>query len=134
MTRADGHADGHAEGVAGKTPAQTAQEEVLEETGYAVQVEQLRPVASFRSGVGVSGSLQYLFRCDVTDDQRVAAGGGVEDEAIEVVEVGREEARALICRRDEECSESRSAALLFALSWFFGERDRAAAVKAGGQE
>jgi UDP-sugar diphosphatase len=49
----------------GKSPAETAQEEVMEETGYKVDVNDLKFVSSFRSGVGVSGSLQYLFFCEV---------------------------------------------------------------------
>lgn len=49
----------------GKSLAETAQEEVLEETGYKVDVNALKFVASFRSGVGVTGSLQHLFFCEV---------------------------------------------------------------------
>lgn len=49
----------------GKSPAETAVEEILEETGYKVDVESLQFISSFRSGVGVSGSLQHLYFCEV---------------------------------------------------------------------
>lgn len=49
----------------GKSPAEVAQEEVLEETGYQVPVESLKFLSSFRSGVGVTGSLQQSFFCEV---------------------------------------------------------------------
>ena len=95
---------------------------MLEETGYKVEADELQFVASFRSGVGVSGSLQHLFFCQVKDEQRVAGGGGVEEESIEVVELTVEEARRLLWTRDEECPESRPAAMLLAISWFLFER------------
>lgn len=53
------------------------------------------------------------------DDQRVTAGGGDEMECIEVLELNMEAARSLVWTRDEDCSESRPAAMLFALTWFF---------------
>lgn len=51
--------------LVGKSPAETAVEEIEEEVGYRVNVEALKFVSSFRSGVGVSGSLQHLFFCEV---------------------------------------------------------------------
>lgn len=55
----------------------------------------------------------------VSDEEKVADGGGIEDENIQVMEMSVEEARRLLWVRDEDCSESRPAAMLFALSWFF---------------
>ncbi|KAI1285737.1 Uridine diphosphate glucose pyrophosphatase NUDT14 [Halotydeus destructor] len=105
----------------GLTPEQIAQEEILEETGYQVPLEDIQFVASFRSGVGVTGSLQRLYYCPVKDEQRVTSGGGVIEECIEVLEKSREESKLLLFARDEDSAESRPVALLFALSWFLYE-------------
>ncbi|XP_035449871.1 uridine diphosphate glucose pyrophosphatase NUDT14 isoform X2 [Spodoptera frugiperda] len=69
-----------------KSLQEIAKEEVLEECGYDVPLRELHQIASYRAGVGVQGSLQTLFYCEVTDDMKVGKGGGVEDEIIEVVE------------------------------------------------
>lgn len=68
----------------GLTPAEIAREEVgkiinivlwffgliisfakVEETGYNPPLESLESVTSFRTGVGHTGSLQYVFYCQV---------------------------------------------------------------------
>jgi UDP-sugar diphosphatase len=124
------------------TTKQTAVEEVLEETGFQVKEEDLQFVSSFRSGVGVTGSLQHVYYCPVRNDQKVAQGGGVHEESIEVVtlspqlvkkyllwsedgapattsgrqksEMSAEEAEAV----DELKLISRPASMLFAITWF----------------
>lgn len=104
-----------------KSREEVTKEEILEETGYDVDVDSIKFVASFRSSVGFSGSLQYLFFCEVEDKQKVSRGGGIGDEQIEVIEMKPEEAKKLIFVKDEECQESRPASMLFALCWFFYE-------------
>lgn len=50
--------------------AEIAKEEMEEECGYAVPVERLEEVMKYRSGVGTTGSLQVLYYCEVTDDDK----------------------------------------------------------------
>lgn len=50
--------------------AEIAREEMEEECGYAVPVERLEEVMKYRSGVGTTGSLQVLYYCEVTDDDK----------------------------------------------------------------
>ncbi|GBP22859.1 Uridine diphosphate glucose pyrophosphatase [Eumeta japonica] len=69
-----------------KSLDEIAREEVLEECGYNVEASDLSKVMSYRSGVGVQGSLQTLYYCEVTDDMKTNQGGGVDDEIIDVVE------------------------------------------------
>jgi len=100
-------------------PKQVAKEEILEETGYDVPVDNIQFISSFRSAVGSSGSEQYLFYCQIEDNQKTANGGGVGDEVIEVVEMKVEEAEKLLYVKDGlNGSESRPVSMLFALSWF----------------
>ncbi|KAH8306199.1 hypothetical protein KR018_003816, partial [Drosophila ironensis] len=76
--------------------ADIAREEVLEECGYKVPVESLQRIFDYRGGIGTSSGAMTLFYCEVCDEQKVASGGGVETEDIEVVELPIEEARKLI--------------------------------------
>lgn len=49
-----------------------------------------------RAGVGASGSLQMMYYCDVTDADLRTAGGGIDDELIEVVEYSLDQARDMV--------------------------------------
>ncbi|CAL4208438.1 unnamed protein product, partial [Meganyctiphanes norvegica] len=105
-------------GIVDKTTdlAQTAKEEVLEECGYDVPIENFEKVLTYRSGVGVSGDRQTLFYCEVTDTMKKTEGGGLESEGemIDVVEKSVEETRAFL-KQSEVIAPG---GLLFALMWF----------------
>ena len=107
---------------AGKTAKEIAKEEILEETGYMVDLNNIEFISSHRSGVGVNGSLQHTYFCSVKDSHRVTTGGGVGDEQICVVELSPQEARKVLHVADEECTESRPASMLYALCWFLYEK------------
>ncbi|VVC93007.1 unnamed protein product [Leptidea sinapis] len=92
-----------------------AKEEVLEECGYDVRLEDLHKITSYRSGVGVQGSLQTFFYCEVTDDMKTEQGGGVDDEIIEVVEMTIPQIEQMINSPGPICSPP---SCLFALMWF----------------
>lgn len=77
-----------------KSVKEIAQEEVLEECGYNVPLEKIEEVLVYRSGVGTSSAVQSLFYCEVTDDEKVNQGGGVDDEIIEIAEYSIEEIEA----------------------------------------
>lgn len=105
----------------GKTPQQVMQEEIMEETGYNVPLDSIQFISSFRGSTGLSGTLMNLFFAQVTDDQKSTQGGGVDDEAIEVMEVDIEDARKAIYCRDEDAPYSRPPAMLFGTCWFLNE-------------
>lgn len=93
-----------------------AREELLEECGYDVSVDRIEEVIRFRSGVGTTGSLQVMFYCEVTDDDKVkGAGGGVDDELIDVHELTLEEATDMLKQGTEHTSPP---AFLFGILWF----------------
>lgn len=106
---------------AGMTPQEIMREEIVEETGYDVPLESVKFINSFRGSTGLSGTLMNLFFTEVTDDQKVSRGGGVDDEAIEVMELDVEEARKAVYCRDEDAPYSRPPAMLFGTTWFLYE-------------
>ncbi len=67
------------------------QNEILEELGYSVRLDQILPVRFLKSSVGLSGVDALTFYAEVTEDQKVNAGGGLENEDIEVVRIPCEE-------------------------------------------
>ncbi|KAG5670229.1 hypothetical protein PVAND_000506 [Polypedilum vanderplanki] len=93
-----------------------AREELIEECGYDVPVERIEEVMRYRSGVGTTGSLQILYYVEVTDDDKInGAGGGIEDEIIEVVEMSIDEAKEMMKQGSEHTSPP---AFLFGILWF----------------
>lgn len=105
----------------GMTPQEVMREEIVEETGYDVPLESVKFINSFRGSTGMSGTMMNLFFTEVTDNQKSAKGGGVDDEAIEVMELDIEEARKAIYCRDEDAPYSRPPAMLFGTCWFLYE-------------
>lgn len=98
---------------------QVAQEEVFEECGYKVPIDKIEEVLVYRSGVGVSSSLQTLFYCEVTDDQKVSNGGGIDDEIIEIVEYSIEEMEERLKPGNKHISPP---SFLFGILWFLTKK------------
>ena len=63
-----------------------AQQELLEETGYWVPLNELKRITSWFGNVGISGNTFTLFYAEVTEDNHKGAGGGnlMEGERIEL--------------------------------------------------
>jgi UDP-sugar diphosphatase len=110
-------------GIVGDKPElslfQVAQEEILEETGYSIDIKNLKKITSFNSAVGISGSRQTIFAVEV-DDSMLAVkadgvGGGLAEhgEAIEVVALPAAAVEKFLM--DE--SLGKSAGLMFALTY-----------------
>ncbi len=95
--------------------AQIAKEEILEECGYDVPVESLEKITTFYTSVGISGAKQTLYFASCDDSMRVNAGGGLEDEEIEVIYVPLEEAKEFMF--DE--SLKKTPGMTMAFYWFF---------------
>ncbi len=95
-----------------------AQEEVEEETGYAVNVERMEKITSFYTAVGFAGAKQELYYVVVDEDDKVHEGGGIEVEAIEVVYLPIDEAKAFIY--DEKMVKTPG--MMFAMTWWFAEK------------
>ena len=92
-----------------------AMEEIEEECGYKVGVEEIEKITSFYTSVGFAGSKQTLYYAEVDEHMKVSEGGGVDDEQIEVVFLPVAEAKALIY--DE--SVAKTPGLMFTFMWYF---------------
>lgn len=97
-----------------KSLVEIAHEEILEECGYHVPLEQIERVTSFYTAVGFAGSVQTLYCARVNESMRVNEGGGIEHESIEVVEIGVSEAKAFVM--DE--TKAKTPGLMFGFGWF----------------
>ncbi|XP_034255682.1 uridine diphosphate glucose pyrophosphatase NUDT14-like [Thrips palmi] len=99
-----------------KSLAETAKEEVLEECGYDVPVENLHKFKTARAGVSTEGTHQTFFYVEVTDSMKVNQGGGLVDEGevIEVVEMSIPEVQAYA----EDTDNMSPPGFLFGLLWF----------------
>jgi len=75
--------------------AEIACEEVFEELGYEVPVEDFQQLESIRTSVGILGSMQTLFHVNVQGNQKTGKGGGIGSENIEVVEYSKDELNKL---------------------------------------
>ncbi|KAL5283257.1 NUDT14.2 family protein [Megaselia abdita] len=96
-----------------------AREEVLEECGYDVPVERIEEIMTYRSGVGSSGAKQTLFYCELTDEDKLSQGGGVDDELIDVVEYSIEDAKKLVSKGSVNNSPP---SFLFGVLWFLANK------------
>jgi len=93
---------------------QIAQEEIEEETGYAVGLERIEKITSFYTAVGFAGAKQELYYVEVEESDRIHEGGGIDVEAIEVIYLPISEAKVFIY--NEEIVKTPG--LMFAMSWW----------------
>ena len=98
-----------------KSLIEIAQEEILEETGYAVPLEKMEKISSFYTAVGFAGGRQTLYFAILDDSMKVSEGGGIENENIEVIYLKKEDTLAFMF--DE--SIATTSGLMFALMWYF---------------
>jgi UDP-sugar diphosphatase len=94
-----------------------AKEEIEEECGYAVPLENMQKITSFYSAVGFAGSKQVLYYALVNESMKVSEGGGIDNEEIEVITLPLGDAKSFIY--NEEIAKS--SGLMFAFLWFFTE-------------
>ncbi|XP_023061559.1 uridine diphosphate glucose pyrophosphatase NUDT14 isoform X2 [Piliocolobus tephrosceles] len=98
---------------------EVACKEAWEECGYHLAPSDLRRVATYWSGVGLTGSRQTMFYTEVTDTQRSGPGGGLaeEGELIEVVHLPLEGAQAFVDNPDVP----KTLGVIFGVSWFLSQ-------------
>jgi len=94
---------------------QTVKEEIEEECGYSVSLDKIEKVSSFFTNVGVSGAKQHLYFAQITQEDKISEGGGINTEEIELVYLDLKDAKKFIY--DE--SKAKTPGLMFAFYWFF---------------
>ena len=97
------------------TLQEIAQEEIEEECGYRVPLENVEKITSFYTSVGFAGSKQTLYYVEVNESMKVSDGGGVDGELIEVISLSIEDAKKFIY--DE--SVVKTPGLMFSFMWWF---------------
>ena len=103
-----------------KSIEEIAVEEIDEECGYKVKIEDLKKITSFFTNVGVSGAKQHLFFTIVNDSQKIHNGGGINDEQIELFFLDENKIDDLLF--DE--SKAKTPGLMFSLYWFLKNKDK----------
>ena len=94
---------------------QIAKEEILEECGYDIPLQNIQKITSYYTSVGISGAKQTLYFAQCDESMRVNDGGGLEDEEIEVIYIPLQEAKSFMF--DE--SYQKTPGLIMAFYWFF---------------
>ncbi|MEN4052595.1 MULTISPECIES: NUDIX domain-containing protein [Sulfurimonas] len=97
---------------------QIAKEEILEECGYDVPLENIEKISSFYTSVGISGTHQTLYYAQIDESMRVNEGGGIHDEEIEVISIAYENAKDFLF--DESYQKTTGVSLAF--YWFFNTK------------
>jgi UDP-sugar diphosphatase len=90
------------------------QEEIDEECGYIVPLENIEKITSFYTNVGVSGGCQTLYYAKIDESMKSHEGGGIHDEQIETMLLKVEEFKEFIF--DE--SKAKTPGLMFSFMWF----------------
>ena len=103
-----------------KSLEEIAQEEINEECGYEVELKGILKITSFYTNVGISGACQYLFFAKIDESMKIHAGGGVNDEQIELMYLPIEQSDEFIF--DE--SKAKTPGLMFAFYWFFKNKNK----------
>jgi len=95
--------------------AQIAKEEILEECGYDIPVNNLKKISTFYTNVGVSGASQTLYYATCDDSMKVNDGGGLDEEEIEVIYIPLDKAKEFMFDNNHQ----KTPGMLMAFYWFF---------------
>jgi len=94
---------------------ETIKEEVLEECGYEIELENIIKINSIYSSVGISGSKQHIFFSFVDENMKKNEGGGTKGEDIELFYLHKNSAKEFMY----DNKTPKTPGLLFCLLWFF---------------
>ncbi|WP_072681825.1 NUDIX hydrolase [Arcobacter sp. LA11] len=93
-------------------------EEIDEECGYKVPLENIEKITSFYTNVGVSGGCQSLYYASINESMKVHKGGGIHDEEIETMFLPVSSFRDFIY--DE--NKAKTPGLMFSFFWFMDNK------------
>jgi len=98
-----------------KSFLEIAVEEIMEECGYAVSAAAIHPITAVRGNVGVTGNKVHIYFAEISETAKVAQGGGIEDESIELFYLPVDQAQSFVFDNRYE----RPASLAYSFFWFF---------------
>jgi UDP-sugar diphosphatase len=102
-----------------KSLEEIVKEEIDEECGYNVSLNDIIKVTSFYTNVGISGGCQHLYFTKIDESMKIHDGGGINDEEIDVMYLPLEQSDEFIF--DE--SKAKTPGLMFAFYWFFKNKN-----------
>jgi len=94
-----------------------AREEILEECGYDVEINNIQKITKFFTSVGISGTYQTLYFAKIDDSMKVSEGGGLEEEDIEVIYIPISEAKEFMIDENYQ----KTPGLILGFYWFFDQ-------------
>lgn len=98
----------------GKSIEEIAREEILEECGYDIPTERLQKINTFFSNIGISTAKQTLFFATISQEERIAEGGGERDENFELFELPCVEIENFL----NDHTKEKTSSLAYMLEWF----------------
>lgn len=81
-------------------------------SGYVVPAANIQKIASYRSGVGTTGSKQFAYYCEVTDDMKNHSGDSSDE--VEIVEMSVPEVKNYVAQKTIKSPQN----VLFGIYWF----------------
>ena len=102
-----------------KSLEEIVKEEIDEECGYNVSLNDIIKVTSFYTNVGISGGCQHLYFTKIDESMKIHDGGGINEEEIDVMYLPLEQSDEFIF--DE--SKAKTPGLMFAFYWFFKNKN-----------
>jgi len=103
-----------------KCSLEIAKEEVLEECGYDVDVSKIKKITSAWASVGSNAARQSIYYVEVTQNEKVSNGGGIDDEDIEIFKLKTSEIEKFIFDENKVITPSAKFALLW---WIHSKKD-----------
>lgn len=94
---------------------QIAKEEVLEECGYDIPLQNIEKITSCYTSVGISGTQQTFYYAKCNESMKVNEGGGLAEEDIEVIYLPLDDAKKFMFND----SYQKTPGLIMAFYWFF---------------
>ncbi|MEA3331348.1 MAG: NUDIX hydrolase [Campylobacterota bacterium] len=98
-----------------KPDIQIAKEEIIEECGYDIAVENIQKISSFYTNVGISGAKQTIYYATCDDSMKVNDGGGLAEEDIEVIYIPHAKAKEFMFDENYQ----KTPGMMMAFYWFF---------------
>jgi len=119
-THSDGYMYELCAGIIDKntTNEQIAKEEILEECGFDLPVENIEYITKFYTSVGISGASQILYFAQIDDNMKIDEGGGLQEEEIEVIYLPLTETKKFMF--DE--TYKKTPGMMMAFYWFFDNK------------
>ena len=100
---------------------QIAKEEILEEMGYDIPLEQISFERKYLSSVGTQATNVYCYSAEVFENQKDNDGGGLESEDIEVISIPYDKVFSFIYAGDSyENTFTDSTTLFLCTTWLLG--------------